>query len=331
MTHKTIADNIVNAMRNALTTEQITLLREALNSELAQVIITERRDDAAQNIADNQKLKERFVAAKKIEGCSSKTLDYYEKTISHYLDATTSAIVHQTTDDVRDYLVHYQETSRAGKVTIDNVRRILSSFFAWLEDEDYIAKSPVRRIHKVKTDSLVKDVLADEQLEQLRDACKCSRDLALVDFLASTGVRVGELVLLNRNDIDFNERQCVVYGKGGKERLVYFNARAKLHLQNYLSERTDDNPALFISNFAPFGRLTINGVEKLIRRLGLSLQMPKVHPHKFRRTLATMAIDKGMPIEQVQRLLGHVRIDTTLRYAIVNQSNVKMAHKKYIG
>ena len=193
MTHKTIADNIVNAMRNALKTERISLLREALNLELAQVIITERRDDAAQNIADNQKLKERFVAAKKIEGCSSKTLDYYEKTISHYLDATTSAIVHLTTDDVRDYLVHYQETSRAGKVTIDNVRRILSSFFAWLEDEDYIAKSPVRRIHKVKTDSLVKDVLADEQLEQLRDACKCSRDLALVDLCAAKAIMFGKI------------------------------------------------------------------------------------------------------------------------------------------
>lgn len=328
---KTIADNIVNAMRVALTTEQVALLRTVLNVELAKVAINERAETTEQRVADNHKLKERFIAAKKIEGCSARTLNYYEKTIDHYLGSTTTAIVRQSTDDIRNYLVSYQESSNAGKVTIDNVRRILSSFFAWLEDEDYIAKSPVRRIHKVKTDSLVKDVLADEQLEQLRDACTSLRDLALIDFLASTGVRVGELVLLNRNDIDFNERQCVVYGKGGKERLVYFNARAKLHLQNYLHERTDDNPALFVSSVAPHGRLTINGVEKLIRRLGQSLQMQKVHPHKFRRTLATMAIDKGMPIEQVQRLLGHVRIDTTLHYAIVNQNNVKMAHKKYLG
>ena len=330
MMYKMIADNVVNAMRGVLTTEQVTLLRGVLNKELAQVTINERPESTEQNIVANRKLKERFIAAKKIEGCSAKTLNYYEKTISHYLDDTTTAIALQTTDDVRDYLVHYQETSRAGKVTIDNVRRILSSFFAWLEDEDYIARSPVRRIHRVKTDTLVKDVIADEQLEQLRDACTCPRDIALVDFLASTGVRVGELVLLNRDDIDFNERQCVVYGKGGKERLVYFNARAKLHLKNYLNERADDNPALFVSANAPHGRLTINGVERLVRRLGLSLHMPKVHPHKFRRTLATAAIDKGMPIEQVQRLLGHVRIETTLRYAIVNQNNVKMAHRKYI-
>ena len=214
---------------------------------------------------------------------------------------------------------------------IDNMRRIFSSFFAWLEDEDYIAKSPVRRIHKVKTDSLVKEVLSDEQLEQLRDSCTTKRDLAIIDFLSSTGIRVGELVKLNREDIDFHERQCVVFGKGNKERVVYFNARTKLHLQQYLNGRTDDNPALFVSLHSPHTRLTISGVEVRIRKLGHTLSMPKVHPHKFRRTLATMAIDKGMPIEQVQRLLGHVRIDTTLHYAIVNQNNVKLAHKKYLG
>lgn len=211
------------------------------------------------------------------------------------------------------------------------MRRIFSSFFAWLEDEDYIAKSPVRRIHKVKTDSLVKEVLSDEQLEQLRDSCTTKRDLAIIDFLSSTGIRVGELVKLNREDIDFHERQCVVFGKGNKERIVYFNARTKLHLQQYLNGRTDDNPALFVSLHSPHTRLTISGVEIRIRKIGQALSMPKVHPHKFRRTLATMAIDKGMPIEQVQRLLGHVRIDTTLHYAIVNQNNVKLAHKKYMG
>ena len=211
------------------------------------------------------------------------------------------------------------------------MRRIFSSFFAWLEDEDYIAKSPVRRIHKVKTDSLVKEVLTDEQLEQLRDSCTNQRDLAMIDLFASTGIRVGELVKLNRADIDFHERQCVVFGKGNKERLVYFNARTKLHLQQYLESRTDDNPALFVSLSSPYNRLTISGVEVRIRTMGKRLNMPKVHPHKFRRTLATMAIDKGMPIEQVQRLLGHVKIETTMHYAMVNQNNVKMSHRKYIG
>lgn len=241
-----------------------------------------------------------------------------------------AAIPHITTNDIRQYLTDYQNDNKSSKVTIDNMRRIFSSFFSWLEDEDYITKSPVRRIHKVKTDFIVKEVLSDEQLEQLRDNCKNSRDLALIDLLASTGIRVGELVKLNRADIDFNERQCVVFGKGNKERTVYFNARAKIHLQEYLDSRTDDNAALFVTLAEPHNRLTISGVEVRIRGLGKRLNMPKVHPHKFRRTLATMAIDKGMPIEQVQRLLGHVKIDTTLQYAIVNQNNVKLAHKKFL-
>lgn len=256
---------------------------------------------------------------------------YYRNTIERLLVTVSVSICHITTIDIRSYLSEYQEEHKSSKVTIDNMRRIFSSFFAWLEDEDYIAKSPVRRIHKVKTDSLVKEVLSDEQLELLRDSCTNKRDLALIDFLSSTGIRVGELVKLNRDDIDFYERQCVVFGKGNKERIVYFNARTKLHLLQYLNERTDDNPALFVSLHSPYTRLTISGVEVRIRKLGQGLSLPKVHPHKFRRTLATMAIDKGMPIEQVQRLLGHVRIDTTLHYAIVNQNNVKLAHKKYLG
>lgn len=240
------------------------------------------------------------------------------------------AICHITTTDIRTYLSNYQEEHQSSKVTIDNMRRIFSSFFAWLEDEDYIAKSPVRRIHKVKTDSLVKEVLSDEQLEQLRDSCTTKRDLAIIDFLSSTGIRVGELVKLNREDIDFHERQCVVFGKVTRA-CSLLQRPYKLHLQQYLNGRTDDNPALFVSLHSPHTRLTISGVEVRIRKLGHTLSMPKVHPHKFRRTLATMAIDKGMPIEQVQRLLGHVRIDTTLHYAIVNQNNVKLAHKKYLG
>ena len=227
-----------------------------------------------------------------------------------------------TTDDLRKYLTTYQTQRRSSKVTIDNIRRILSSFFSWLEDEDFILKSPVRRIHKVKTAKVVKDTYTDEALELMRDSCTTTRDLAIIDLLASSGMRVGEMVMLNREDIDFNERECVVIGKGNKERLVYFDARTKIHLQNYLNERTDANPALFVSLKAPHDRLMIGG-----KRLSL----PKVHPHKFRRTLATSAIDKGMPIEQVQQLLGHQKIDTTMHYAMVKQQNVKLAHRKYIG
>ena len=326
-----IIQAIVAEMQRDLDCRQMARLKAVLASELHNVEIIEKSDCATQQTQENEHLLSSFISAKKIEGCSDKTLAYYRNTIERLLVTLSLAICHISTTDIRSYLSDYQEEHQSSKVTIDNMRRIFSSFFAWLEDEDYIAKSPVRRIHKVKTDSLVKEVLSDEQLEQLRDCCTNKRDLAIIDILASTGIRVGELVKLNREDIDFHERQCVVFGKGNKERVVYFNTRTKLHLQQYLNERTDNNPALFVSLNSPHSRLTISGVEVRIRKLGQSLSMPKVHPHKFRRTLATMAIDKGMPIEQVQRLLGHVRIDTTLHYAIVNQNNVKLAHKKYLG
>ena len=328
---ESIITAVITAMQRDLDCRQMARLKAVLIKELQDVEVSECKGTEQQRKDGNNDLLDAFISAKKIEGCSDKTLSYYRSTIERFFLVVNVAVCHVTTSDIRQYLSQYQEKNHSSKVTIDNMRRIFSSFFAWLEDEDYIAKSPVRRIHKVKTDTLVKEVLTDEQLEQLRDNCTNRRDLAIIDILASTGIRVGELVKLNRADIDFHERQCVVFGKGNKERMVYFNARTKLHLQQYLAERTDDNPALFVSLSSPHNRLTISGVEACIRKMGNRLNIPKIHPHKFRRTLATMAIDKGMPIEQVQRLLGHVRIDTTLHYAIVNQNNVKLAHKKYLG
>ena len=280
---------------------------------------------------ENARLTNAFLSAKRIEGCSEKSLSYYRKTIETMSGKIGKGITHITTNDLRSYLTDYQTERKSSKVTIDNIRRILSSFFSWLEDEDYILKSPVRRIHKVKTAVTIKETYTDEALETMRDHCDSLRDLALIDILASTGMRVGELVLLNRDDINFEERECVVFGKGSKERMVYFDARTKIHLQNYLAQRTDSNNALFVSLKAPYERWQIGGVESRLRELGKRLSLPRVHPHKFRRTLATMAIDKGMPVEQLQRLLGHQRIDTTLQYAMVKQSNVKIAHRKYIG
>lgn len=274
---------------------------------------------------------ELFLSAKRIEGCSEKSLKYYKSTIESMLNELQKGVKYIVTDDIRGYLTEYQEKNKSSNVTIDNIRRILSSFFSWLEDEDYILKSPVRRIHKVKTGTNIKETYSDETLELMRDSCTELRDLAIIDMLASTGMRVGEMVLLNRNDIDFNERECIVFGKGSKERVVYFDARTKIHLQNYLNSRVDNNSALFVSLKAPHERLKIGGVETRLREFGKQLGLHKVHPHKFRRTLATMAIDKGMPIEQLQQLLGHRKIDTTLQYAMVKQSNVKIAHRKYIG
>ena len=272
-----------------------------------------------------------FLAAKRVEGCSNKTLTYYDSTIRNVLKSTGKPVQDITTDDLRIYLDAYQTNNGVSKVTIDNIRRILSTFFAWLEDENFIIKSPVRRIHKVKTCKMVKETYSDEFLEIMRDNAETIRDLAMIDLLASTGIRVGELVLINRVDVDFVNRECIVLGKGNKQRKVYFDARTKIHLQRYLSERTDDNPALFVTLNKPYSRLQIKGVEMRLQRLGRKLGLIRVHPHKFRRTLATMAIDKGMPIEQVQQLLGHESVDTTLQYAMVNQNNVKLSHHRYIG
>ena len=306
---------------------------EALHNVLVQAFkgVTVIENAESENEPDNENILTEFLSAKRIEGCSDKSLNYYRKTITAALNSIDKGIKHITTDDLRSYLTDYQTEKKSSKVTMDNIRRILSSFFSWLEDEDYIIKSPVRRIHKVKTSKTIKETYTDENLELMRDNCVELRDLAMIDMLASTGMRVGEMVLLNRDDINFNERECIVVGKGDKERMVYFDARTKLHLQNYLDSRTDSDPALFVSLRSPHNRLTIGAIELRLREMGRKLGISKVHPHKFRRTLATMAIDKGMPIEQLQRLLGHQRIDTTLQYAMVKQSNVKLAHRKYIG
>ena len=272
-----------------------------------------------------------FIAAKTIEGCSMRTIKYYSTTIERLLDSLNMSIRKVTTDDMRNYLTEYQKINNCSKVTVDNVRRNISSFFSWLEEENYILKSPMKRIHKIKTNQQVKDIISDEEIEKLRDGCKCSRDLAMIDLLYSTGIRVGELVNLNISDIDFESRECVVFGKGGKERKVYFDAKAKLHLQEYITNRIDTNEALFVTLDKPFSRLKISGVEIRIRKLGKKANLSRIHPHKFRRTMATRAIDKGMPIEQVQRILGHSQIDTTMQYAMVNQINVKESHRKLMA
>ena len=322
-----VIKEIEQKMASILNNEQKEKLKEVLLYTFYNIEVTSIKDELVEDTTDYTKM---FIAAKRIEGCSERTLNYYETTIKTMVDKLSQKVNSIETEDLRNYLSEYQSKNNCSKVTIDNVRRILSSFFAWLEDEDYIMKSPVRRIHKVKATQTVKETYTDEELEEMRDACVEIRDLAMVDFLASTGVRVGELVNLDRVDIDMQERSCVVLGKGGKEREVYFDARTKIHLQNYLNSRIDNNPALFVSLLRPYDRLKISGVEIRLRELGKRINIKKIHPHKFRRTMATRAIDKGMPIEQVQVLLGHRKIDTTLQYAMVNQNNVRNSHKKFI-
>lgn len=327
-----IISEITRQMLKYLDNAQMEPLMETLQHCLWAVEIRKTEGaEVQQNKESNEDLLQMFLSSKRVEGCSEKTLRYYETSIHRMFGEVDAHVTHMTTDALRNYLSEYQQRSQCSKGNIDNIRRILSSFFAWLEDENYILKSPVRRIHKIRSSKTVKETYTDEAMEAMRDECGSVRDLAMIDLLASTGMRVGELVHLNREDIDFENRECVVFGKGSKERPVYFDARTKLHLKNYLDSRDDDNPALFVSLLSPHNRLEISGVELRLRNLGRRLGIAKVHPHKFRRTLATKAIDKGMPIEQVQQLLGHAKIDTTMQYAMVNQNNVKISHRKYIG
>jgi integrase/recombinase XerD len=315
---------ILNEMSEYLSIAQMKKLQEVMLDAFSGKIEKQKQ-------ISNQEYLKMFLAAKTIEGCSKRTIQYYRVTIEKMLTLMNQPIRKISTDDMRSYLSQYQEWNGCSKVTVDNVRRNISSFFSWLEEENYILKSPMRRIHKIKTNQQVKEIITDEDIERLRDSCSCKRDLAMIDLLYSTGIRVGELVNLNISDVDFEARECVVFGKGGKERKVYFDAKSKLHLQAYLSSRVDDNEALFVTLDAPHDRLKISGVEIRMRSLGRSNNMTRIHPHKFRRTMATRAIDKGMPIEQVQRILGHSQIDTTMHYAIVNQNNVKASHRKFIA
>lgn len=315
---------VINEMTEYLDINQVKKLQEILFKTFSE-------KEIKKEVINNEDYLSLFLDAKKIEGCSERTLQYYKTTIEKLLASIKVPIRKISTEEIRHYLVEYQKINNCSKVTVDNIRRNMSSFFSWLEEEDYIIKSPMKRIHKIKTKQQVKEVISDEAIEQLRDHCKCIRDLAIIDLLYSTGIRVGELVNLNISDIDFEARECVVFGKGDKERRVYFDAKSKIHLQKYLASRKDNNPALFVTLDAPHDRLKISGVEIRIRKLGRQLNMNKIHPHKFRRTMATRAIDKGMPIEQVQKILGHSQIDTTMQYAIVNQINVKISHQKYIA
>lgn len=323
-----LINNIIQEMLHYPNNSQIMRLKQILEYHLFNYDLIQKVNNYEKK---KQNLLKIFLDAKRVEGCSEKSLKYYNSTIDLMLKKLDKDIMSITTEDIRKYLTEYQMSRKSSRVTIDNIRRIFSSFFSWLEDEDYILKSPVRRIHKIKTEKNVKETYSDETLEMLRDNCSESRDLAMIDMLASTGMRIGEMVLLNRQDIDFKERECIVFGKGNKERIVYFDARTKIHLKNYLKDRKDKNQALFVSLKKPYKRISIGGIETRLRKLGKKLGLKKVHPHKFRRTMATMAINKGMPIEQLQQLLGHEKIDTTLQYAMVNQSNVKIAHRKYIS
>lgn len=318
------ANVILHKMSKVIDNTQMVRLNAILEE-----ILTETRLDA--DLKSSEEILEIFLSSKRLEGRSQKTLDLYRFTIEKMLEQINKNICLLTTADIRDYLSWYQTEHNVSKATVDGIRRNLSSLFHWLEDEDYIFESPLRRIHKIKITKKVKEPYSDEDFERLRDGCKYLRDLTILEFLFSTGMRIGEMVKLNRDDINFDERECIVLGKGDKERTTYFDARTKLHLKEYLASRDDDNPALFVSIRKPATRITEGGMEIMMRRLGIRTNVNKCHPHRFRRSCASTALEKGMPLEQVQLMLGHSNISTTLLYTVIKDSTVKNSHRKYLG
>ena len=328
-----VIHKIMKDMVTYLSPYQLNKLKTTLKNKLENVEMNLILDKEKLNAdrSSNANLLKIFMSAKEVEGCSIKTLKYYKEILEKFIKDIDKAIKDITTDEIRHYLTNYKEERGCSLTSLDNIRRVLSSFFKWLEDEDYILKSPIRRIHKIKTLTQVKEPFTDEEIEKMREACKNIRDLAIIEMLYSTGIRVGELINLNIKDMNFAERSCIVLGKGNKQREVYFDVKTKLHIQDYLKTRDDDNSALFVSRNKPHQRLTSATIEFFIRELGRSLNIEKAHPHRLRRSFASLAIDKGMPIEQVQRLLGHIKIETTMHYAMVNQANVKFSHRKFIS
>lgn len=290
---------------------------------------TELNEEAKQHRSKYLVLRD-FLLAKKLEGCSNNTIKLYYDCIYPFIATINKEIPQINTSDIRSYLNMYHESHDIQKATMDNMRRIFSSFFEWLSIEDYTMKNPVKKIKRIKVDKTIKKPFTDEDIVKLRDATLNLRDLTIVDLLYSSGVRVSELCSLNTDDINLVNKEGIVFGKGAKERIIYFDARTKVHIQHYLASRIDDNPALFVALKYPFKRLKKSGVEVMIRDCGFRAGVDNAHPHRFRRTFATNLINKGVPIEQVQRLLGHTKIDTTLIYAQVNQDMVKINHERYV-
>lgn len=325
--------NILNGMSNIVTQDQLDHLRNVLNIELYNLKVEQQETALIVYEQDeNAYIANNYLLAKKIEGCSEATIKFYGQTIKRLFDKLNNKSIREIeTDDIRYFLGKYQIENKVSKVTIDNIRRNLNGFFNWLEDEHYITKSPARRIHKIKQDKIIKTPYSEEEVEKLRDACEDIRETALIDILLSTGMRIGELEKLKKSDINFHEGKIIVFGKGNKEREVYLNAKAKIHLAEYIMSRADDNPCLFVAKKKPYNGLKKTGFSHVLKGIAERAEVSKVHPHRFRRTSATVALNRGMPIEQVQILLGHVNISTTQLYAITNSRNVKLSHEKYLS
>lgn len=272
-----------------------------------------------------------FLIRKRVEGRSEKTISQYSLHLRRMLQYINKPVKEITEADLFSYIAMYKKKRGVSGVYLNNIRLVCSSFFSWLNNKGYIRKNPAAGLDPIKVEKRIKKPLSDTELEMLRRKCTLERDIALIECLYSTGVRVSELVALNRQDIDFDNMRAVVYGKGAKERETYLTAAACMHLKEYLDSRSDSNDALFVGLKAPHERLTVSGVEEVLRKLGKNTGIVKVHPHRFRRTMATNILNKGMPIEEVKEILGHVKLDTTMIYCQISKENVRHHHRKYMS
>lgn len=326
-----LIDSILQAMAPEVTELQLEKLQRILYIKADMYEIQERCTEVAIQDHSSEGLLRRFLAAKRLEGKAESTIRQYYLVLSQLIHGLRVPIHEVGIYDLRFYFSVYKEQHKVGNRTLDNMRKYCSSFFGWLSDEGLIGENPARGLKSIKYIKTVKQAFSDEERELLKNSCENLRDLALTEVLYASGLRVSELVSLNRNDIDFISREAVVLGKGGKERRFYLSRVSCLYLKRYLETRKDTCPALFTGLRAPARRLTKNGVEAALRRLGRRAEVEKVHPHRYRRTLATNLIDRGANIQDVQQILGHADIRTTQIYYCVNQERVRHSYEKYVA
>lgn len=302
-------------MREHLSRDQMHLLRDALEAVFAP------QDSGAQ---DNERYLQEFIEAKRVENLSERTLNYYATTLHRMLEYIDKPVRLVDANDIRRCLSWGLTERKVSPVTVNNERRCMSTFFQWLENEDIIRKSPVKRTKALKEEKGDKKPFSDEEIARLREGCVTEREKAIFELLLSSGMRVSELCGLDRDGMDFSGRECEVLGKGNKRRTCFFSAAAKLHLERYLESRDDDNPALFVSTQGKHSRIGKCGIERIVREIGRRAGVTNVHPHRFRRTMATNNLRRGMKLEEIQQLLGHSNMDTTLIYAKVDKEMLKV-------
>lgn len=324
-----IINDIVLSLSDKLTNVELQEIKNILYVKLDKYEIQERTTELIISDNNSDNLLRRFLATKKIEGKSNATLKHYHFILSRMIQSFDKPISDITVYDLRYYLASYKQTRGVSNVTLDGMRRCIKSFFSFLFTEQLIKSNPSLALSQIKCDKKIKRAFSDVDMELLKRSCKNKRDRALVEFLYSTGCRVSEVVQLNRNDIDFIHGKVIVLGKGNKERIVYLTNITIMYIKEYLDSRVDENPCLFAHIRKPYNRLSKNGIEALLHRIGNEAGVENVHPHRYRRTLATNLIQRGANIQDVATLLGHEDLKTTQIYCCISQDNVSTIHKKY--